>query len=76
MEKRFLNNLGFLDVNQYDKSIPKHSENMIEPDDSMKPLLEKIEEVIEEFLDIFLIQYLDVLVEWNIVNMRRFRCHL
>ncbi|HXX97994.1 MAG TPA: hypothetical protein VEL11_12860 [Candidatus Bathyarchaeia archaeon] len=51
MEKRFSNNPGFLDVSQYDKSIPEHFKNIIEHDDSMKPLLEKIEGVIEEFLE-------------------------
>ena len=41
----------FLDVSQYDKSIPEHFKKIIEHDDSMKPLLGKIEEIIEEFLE-------------------------
>jgi len=51
LEKRFSNNTGFLDVNHYDKSISEHFKYIIEHDDSMKPLLEKIEELIEEFLE-------------------------
>jgi hypothetical protein len=51
IEKRFSNNTGFLDVNKYDKSIPEHFKNIIEHDNSMKALLEKIEEVIGQFLE-------------------------
>ena len=46
MEKRFSNNHGFLEVNTYDKSIPEHFKNIIEQDNSMKPLLEKIEAIV------------------------------
>jgi hypothetical protein len=48
IEKRFSNNPGFLDVNQYNKSIPEHFKSIVEHDDSMIPILEKIEEVIDQ----------------------------
>jgi hypothetical protein len=51
MEKRFSDNTGFLDVNQYDKSIPEHFNSIIEQDDTMKPVLEKIEEIIDKPLE-------------------------
>jgi hypothetical protein len=48
LKKQFSNTRGFLDVKQYDLSIPIHLRKIIESDGRIKPLLSDIENLISK----------------------------
>ena len=47
MKEQFSNTKGFLDVKRYDRSVSRDFRRLIEDDNSIKPLLEKIDKLVK-----------------------------